>query len=76
MIWSSCTTLTHISGFTTQGRYIPLDRYLSPFAPVMIAVTGFDDREMINAALRYRYIVGLADVREAPPGLAMQSVGG
>ena len=37
--------------------YIPLARYNDPFLPMMIAVTGFDDREMINEALRYRFII-------------------
>ncbi|MGH9343087.1 MAG: DUF6259 domain-containing protein, partial [Terriglobia bacterium] len=37
--------------------YIPEERYAFPFRPVMIAVTGFNDREMINRALMYRYIV-------------------
>jgi hypothetical protein len=37
--------------------HIPLNRYDDPFLPMMIAATGFDDREMINEALRYRYII-------------------
>ena len=37
--------------------HIPLERYDDPTLPMMIAVTGFDDREMINEALRYRYIM-------------------
>jgi hypothetical protein len=37
--------------------HIPLERYDDPMLPMMIAVTGFDDREMINEALRYRYIM-------------------
>lgn len=37
--------------------HIPIDRYDDPFLPIMIAVTGFDDREMINEGLRYRYII-------------------
>ena len=43
--------------FRISPGHIPLDRYDDPFLPIMIAVTGFDDREMINAALRYRYIL-------------------
>jgi hypothetical protein len=34
-----------------------MERYNEPFMPIMIAVTGFDDREMINEALRDRYII-------------------
>ncbi len=37
--------------------HIPLVRYENPSLPIMIAVTGFDDRKMINEALRYRYIM-------------------
>lgn len=32
-------------------------RYLDPTAPLMVAVTGFDDREMLNLILAYRYII-------------------
>lgn len=37
--------------------HIPLERYDDPSLPMMIAVTGFDDRDMIDEALRYRYIL-------------------
>jgi hypothetical protein len=37
--------------------HIPEERYVFPFRPMMIAVTGFDDREMINRALMDRYIM-------------------
>ncbi len=43
--------------FRITPSHIPLDRYDDPFLPIMIAVTGFDDREMINQALRYRYVL-------------------
>ncbi len=43
--------------FRISHGHIPVERYISPFRPVMIAVTGFDDREMINRALMYRYIL-------------------
>jgi hypothetical protein len=43
--------------FRITPSHIPLDRYDDPFLPIMIAITGFDDREMINQALRYRYIL-------------------
>jgi hypothetical protein len=38
-------------------EHIPEERYVFPFRPMMIAVTGFDDREMINRALMDRYIL-------------------
>jgi hypothetical protein len=31
-------------------------RYLDPDAPLMVAVTGFDDRETLNRNLMYRYV--------------------
>ena len=37
--------------------HTPEERYVFPFRPMMIAVTGFDNREMINRALMYRYIL-------------------
>ena len=37
--------------------HTPEERYVFPFRPMMIAVTGFDDREMINRALMDRYIL-------------------
>ena len=39
------------------GGHIPLDRYDDPHLNIMIALTGFDDREMANEALRYRYVL-------------------
>ncbi len=38
-------------------RHIPLTRYLRPEALIMTAVTGFNDRNMINQCLLYRYVV-------------------
>ena len=32
-------------------------RYIDPHAPLMAAVTGFDDREKLNLILAYRYII-------------------
>ncbi|MFF9563883.1 DUF6259 domain-containing protein [Leifsonia sp. NPDC014704] len=39
--------------------HLPLHRYTSPDRQMMTAVTGFDDRNMINQALLYRYVVSL-----------------
>ena len=38
-------------------EHIPLSRYMLPEAQFMTAVTGFDDRNMINQCLLYRYII-------------------
>ncbi len=34
-----------------------LKRYIDPYEPIMVQVTGFNDRVMINACLKYRYII-------------------
>lgn len=46
-----------LSYFRISRGHIPEERYAFPFRPLMIAVSGFDDREMINRALMYRYIL-------------------
>ena len=46
-----------LSYFRIFPGHIPLERYDDPSQEMMIAVTGFDDREMINEALRFRYIM-------------------
>jgi hypothetical protein len=38
-------------------RHLPLMRYMQPKAQLMTAVTGFNDRSMINQCLMYRYII-------------------
>lgn len=39
------------------AEHIPLQRYIDPSTPFMIAATGWNDRQMINRALLYRYII-------------------
>jgi hypothetical protein len=46
-----------LSYFRIFPGHIPVERFIDPFYPIMIAVCGFDDREMINRALLYRYII-------------------
>jgi sugar phosphate isomerase/epimerase len=41
---------------SNTSAHIPLARYLRPHVPIMTAITGFDDRNMINQCLLYRYI--------------------
>jgi hypothetical protein len=44
--------------FRTESKtHIPIARYLLPDAQYMTAVTGFNDRNMINQCLLYRYII-------------------
>ena len=38
-------------------QHIPLSRYMLPQAQFMTAVTGFNDRSMINQCLLYRYVI-------------------
>jgi Domain of unknown function (DUF6259) len=46
-----------LSYFRIQGDSRPVCRYIDPLAPLMVSVTGFDDREMLNRILLYRYII-------------------
>ncbi|MCY3796273.1 MAG: DUF6259 domain-containing protein [Chloroflexi bacterium] len=38
-------------------RHVPLSRYMLPQMPLMTAISGFNDRNMINQCLLYRYIM-------------------
>jgi hypothetical protein len=38
-------------------EHIPLSRYMLPHAQFMTAITGFNDRNMLNQCLMYRYII-------------------
>jgi hypothetical protein len=46
-----------LSYFRINSKHTPGVRYIDPHRALMIAVTGFDDREMINRALLYRYVI-------------------
>lgn len=45
------------SYFRINGGSVPVMRYIDPQAPLVVAVTGFDDREMLNLILMDRYII-------------------
>jgi sugar phosphate isomerase/epimerase len=48
----------HVSYHRSESTtHVPLMRFLRPDAQLMTAVTGFDDRNMVNQCLLYRYIV-------------------
>ncbi|NLF30789.1 MAG: hypothetical protein GX591_07875 [Planctomycetes bacterium] len=48
----------HLSYFRTWNpRHVPAARYLRPHAQIMTGVPGFNDRNMINQCLLYRYVV-------------------
>jgi hypothetical protein len=38
-------------------QHVPLSRYMQPRAALMTAISGFDDRNMLNQCLLYRYII-------------------
>ena len=46
-----------LSYFRIGSGHVPADRYAFPYRPLMVAATGFNDREVINRALLYRYII-------------------
>ncbi|HTW05981.1 MAG TPA: DUF6259 domain-containing protein [Acidimicrobiales bacterium] len=47
----------HLSYHRSESTtHVPLMRWLRPDALLMTAVTGFDDRNMVNQCLLYRYI--------------------
>lgn len=46
-----------ISYFRVDLQHEPGQRYFDPFAPIMVAIHGFDDREKLNVCLLNRYII-------------------
>jgi hypothetical protein len=46
-----------VSYFRINAQSRPVCRYIDSQAPLIVAVTGFDDREMLNLILLYRYII-------------------
>ena len=45
------------SYFRINSSSVAVDRYIDPQAPLVVAVTGFNDREMLNLCLLDRYII-------------------
>jgi len=46
-----------VSYFRINRGSRPVSRYIDPQAPLVVAVTGIDDREMLNLILLNRYII-------------------
>ena len=44
-----------MSYFRIERGFVPFARYLDPYAPMSVAITGWNDRQMINACLLYRF---------------------
>jgi hypothetical protein len=42
---------------TFDPDHVPVTRYLRPDLPLLTAITGFDDRNMVNQCLLYRYLI-------------------
>ena len=47
----------HLSYFRVDLNHVPLHRYVAPNEEMMIAVAGYNDRNIINLALMDRYII-------------------
>ena len=48
----------HLAYIRTENKeHLPLSRYALPHTPIMTAITGFNDRSMINQCLLYRYVM-------------------
>ncbi|MDR2472301.1 MAG: DUF6259 domain-containing protein [Tannerella sp.] len=46
-----------VSYFRINNGSTAVDRYVDPYAPLVVAVTGIDDREKLNLILMGRYII-------------------
>jgi len=40
-----------------DADHIAVQRYIDPYAQIMVGVAGYDDRETLNICLMYRYII-------------------
>jgi hypothetical protein len=48
----------HLAYIRTENKeHLPLSRYALPHTPIMTAITGFNDRSMVNQCLLYRYVI-------------------
>jgi len=47
----------NMSYFRIERGFVPFGRYIDPFAPMSVTVTGWNDRQIINACLLYRFIM-------------------
>jgi hypothetical protein len=45
----------NMSYFRIRQGFVPMGRYIDPFAPMSVAVIGYNDRQLINACLLYRF---------------------
>lgn len=47
----------NLSYFRVDLNHVPIHRYVAPDEEMMIAISGYNDRNLINMALLYRYII-------------------
>lgn len=47
----------NMSYFRIEHGFVPMGRYIDPYAPMSVAITGRNDRQMINACLLYRFVM-------------------
>jgi len=47
----------NMSYFRIEHGFVPFGRYIDPFAPMSVAITGWNDRQIINACLLYRFVM-------------------
>ena len=47
----------NMSYFRIERGFVPFGRYIDPFAPMSVAITGWNDRQTINACLLYRFVM-------------------
>jgi len=47
----------HISYFRVDLEHVAMHRYIAPNEEMMIAISGYNDRNLVNTALLYRYII-------------------
>jgi len=47
----------HLSYFRVDLNHVPIQRYVAPDEEMQIAISGYNDRNLVNTALLYRYSI-------------------
>ena len=47
----------NMSYFRINHGFIPFGRYIDPFAPMSVAITGWNDLKMVDACMLYRFVM-------------------
>jgi len=57
-VYDNETAVYQLSYHRSENKgHVPLSRYLQPHVQFMTAVTGFNDRNMVNQCLMHRYVI-------------------